>query len=42
MPIQKLLIYLSLPLFFLGVSSNVDVTLARASDGGPQGTDKNS
>ena len=42
MPMQKLVICLALSMFFLGVFSNVDDNLARASDGGPQGADKNS
>ena len=42
MPMQKLLICCALSVFFLGASINGDGHLARASDGGPQGTDKNS
>ncbi len=39
---QKLLICCALFVLFLGASINVDMHLARASDGGPQGADKNS
>ena len=39
---QKLLICFALSLLFLGATINVDGHLARASDGGPQGADKNS
>jgi mono/diheme cytochrome c family protein len=42
MSMQKLLIWVALSVFFLGASSNVDNNLARATDGGPQGPDKNS
>ena len=39
---QKLLIRFTLSVLFLGAAINVDGHLARASDGGPQGDDKNS
>jgi len=39
---QKLLICFALLVFFLGASSDMDGNLAQASDGGPQGADKNS
>jgi mono/diheme cytochrome c family protein len=42
MPMQKLLICFALSVLSLGASINVDGNLARASDGGPQGADKNS
>lgn len=42
MPMQRLLICFALSVFFLGASSNLDGNPARASDGGPQGADKNS
>jgi len=42
MPVRKLLICFALLVLFLGASIDVDVNLARASDGGPQGADKNS
>lgn len=42
MPMRKLLIRFGLAVFFLGASSNVGGHLVRASDGGPQGADKNS
>ena len=42
MPIKKLLIRCALSVLFLGASINVDMHLARASDGAPQSADKNS
>jgi mono/diheme cytochrome c family protein len=39
---QKLLIRFALSVFLLGATINVDDHLARASDGGPQGVDRNS
>lgn len=42
MPMQKLFICFALSVLFLGASIDVDGNLARASDGGPQGADKNS
>ncbi len=39
---QKMLICCALSMTFLGASINVDGHLARASDGSPQGADKNS
>jgi mono/diheme cytochrome c family protein len=42
MPLQKLLIRFALSLLFLGATIKVDDHLARASDSGPQGADKNS
>ena len=39
---QKLLIRFTLSVFFLGAAINVDGHLARASEGGPEGADKNS
>jgi mono/diheme cytochrome c family protein len=39
---QKLLICFALSVLFLEATINVDDHLARASDGGPQGADKNS
>ena len=42
MPMQKVLICFALSLLFLGVSINIGGHLAWASDGGPQGADKNS
>lgn len=42
MPMQKMLICFALSVFLLGAFSNVDDNLARASDGGLQGADKNS
>ena len=41
-PMQKLLIGFALSVLLLGATINVDDHLARASDGGPQGADKNS
>ena len=42
MPMQKLLILFAFSVLFSGASINVEDNLARASDGGPQGADKNS
>ena len=42
MSMQKLLICCALSVLFLGTSINEDGHLARASDGGPHGADKNS
>jgi mono/diheme cytochrome c family protein len=42
MPMQKMLICFVLSVFFLEAAINVNGDLARASDGGPQGADKNS
>ena len=42
MPMQKMLICFALSVLFLGASINVDGNLSLASDGGPQGADKNS
>ena len=42
MPMQKMLICFALSVCLLGAFSNVDDNLVRASDGGPQGADKNS
>jgi mono/diheme cytochrome c family protein len=42
MPVKKLVICCALSMLFLGASINVAGQLARASDGSPQGTDKNS
>ncbi len=41
MPMQKMLICFALSVLFLGASINVDGNLSLASDGGPQGADKN-
>ena len=41
-PMQNLLIALALSVLLLGAAINVDDHLARASDGGPQGADRNS
>ncbi len=42
MPMENLLICCALSVLFLGASINLDSHLARASDGGLQGVDKNS
>ena len=42
MPMQKLVICCALSMLFQGASINVAGHLARASDGSPQGADKNS
>ena len=41
-PMQNILIPIALSVLVLGATINVDDHLARASDGGPQGADKNS
>jgi mono/diheme cytochrome c family protein len=42
MPMRKLLIGVALSVLLLGAAINADDRLARASDGGPQGADRNS
>jgi mono/diheme cytochrome c family protein len=42
MPMQKLLIGVVLAVLLLGATINADDRLARASEGGPEGADKNS
>jgi mono/diheme cytochrome c family protein len=42
MPMQKLLIGVALSVLLLGATINADDRLAWASDGGPQGADRNS